>query len=176
MTRRLRDWVLAGSAAIGVAVITAWWSAPQGGAEALAVADPVQRSLAPSASNTAAAAVPPATAGREPWPQLPTQALRAWGGPAPAARPRAAVAALPPSTVVPPPAAPTPPPLTWRYVGRIVEGGRARAILVHSAQGTAVVGASDLVEGQWRVEGIREDAVDLLWLPGGVRQRLVAPT
>jgi hypothetical protein len=188
MTRPIHEWLLAGVAAVGVASLTAWWSAPTEGRDDGLVAERAPRgALPPTALEPARSSRPDlpvgagqderhrGLAGREPWPAPPAQALAAWGGRPPVPRVAAARSTAPAAsaTIAAPP--PAPPPLRWRYVGRILDAGSMRAVLVHASQGTAVVGATDTVEGQWRVESIRDDAVELLWLPGGVRQSLMAP-
>lgn len=190
MTRPVRDWLLAGAAAVGVAGLTAWWSAPTPGSDDAVLVEPARRGAAPIAADAATPrpAVAPSTLGpahverppgapdREPWPELSPRALAAWGDRPPAPRALARQSPVPAASAPAAPPAPAPPPPGWRYVGRIHDAGSTRAVLVHASQGTAVVGASDTLDGQWRVESIRVDAVELLWLPGGVRQRLMAPT
>lgn len=190
MSRPVHEWLLAATAALVVAGITAWWSMPAEGGDALMVAQPTQSAamranavtLGPVAAG-AHAADPTLSAAdrwspsavRQPWPELSAGALVAWGRRAEGVRTPVTPVFRPPSVAASAPPPPAPPPLAWRYVGRIVEAGTVRAILVHASQGTAVVGVSDMVDGQWRVERVREDAVELIWLPDGVRRQLVAP-
>lgn len=114
------------------------------------------------------------TPGREAWPAVEPAALAAWGQGAPALDSRpAAVAARRAASVAEAAAsaAPVAPPLAYRYVGRLVEDGRARAMLV-SPQRTLLVAESEVVDGQWRVEHISERSVDLVWLPAALPHRL----
>ena len=65
------------------------------------------------------------------------------------------------------------PPLPYRWLGRVVEDGQARALLA-SATRTLLLGRGELIDDQWRIEAVGESALDLLWLPGAVAQRVAA--
>lgn len=114
-----------------------------------------------------------------PWPPVPRQALLAWAGTA-AAEPAGLRRLMPtPATAplpVPEPPPPAAPPAPYRYTGRITQDGLRRALLI-GPQGTVVVAEQEALSGQWRVDRIADDALQLTWLPGGLPQRLpFAPT
>lgn len=96
------------------------------------------------------------------WEPPPAQALAAWTvfRPPPPPRPEPAASA--------PPAAP---PFPYVLIGRIEDGGVTRA-LMSGPHRTLDAKAGDVIDGQWRVEDVRGDGLDLLWLPGGLRQTL----
>lgn len=119
------------------------------------------------------AALPPRTA----WAPATPAALRAWGEPAPVAPPPKLAAAPAPAAAPPPaPETPTAPPLTYRFIGRIVQEGRQHAMLLSPQGDLKVVVENELVDGQWRIEHIAERAVDLVWTPGAEKRRLVIAT
>lgn len=134
-----------------------------------------RRSLDPVAA-AAAGAGPTSSARladrpRGEWPAATEGALAAWGQPAdplPRPAPVAARAALAAAAAAP---APVAPPLAYRYVGRILEDGRRRAMLV-SPQRSILVEEQELIEGQWRVEQITDAEIRWLWLPGSLTGRL----
>ncbi len=186
MTTTARQRWLGGAlaATLGATAITAWRSdapapaedfvatrttspRPPDGQPSQALADRSGHPAAPASSAPGAAHSP---SRQDDWPPVAAAALAAWGQlPAPPrqVRPRqqATLAAAAPA----PPAAP---PLTYRYVGRFVEDGRPRAMLV-SPQRSLLVAEHELIDGQWRVERIADGQVDLLWLPGSQRGRLM---
>jgi hypothetical protein len=134
---------------------------------------PAEDSLAPLPATRSAArptpAPPSAPTPRTPWPDAPAAALAAWGQPRPAP-------ALPPAPPEPEPAAttsaPAPPPLPpYRWIGRIEEDGRQRALLAGATR-TVLVGDGELIDGQWRIDRVGERGLELTWLPGQVAQRL----
>jgi hypothetical protein len=105
------------------------------------------------------------------WPAVTVDAAAAWGqSPEPVVKAAPVVAVVAPvaAPVAPPPVAP---PLAYRYVGRILEDGRRRAMLV-SPQRSILVEESELIEGQWRVEHIDDAELRLIWLPGSLPGRL----
>lgn len=120
----------------------------------------------PRRTATMAAAQPgwPASAAgtRTDWPALDAQARAAWGDapPPPAAAP---TPTAPPAEEAPPP--PSAPPFPYRFVGRLNDGA-TRAIL-DSAQRSTVVGAGDVVDGQWRVDAVEPAGLRLTYLPLG---------
>jgi hypothetical protein len=68
------------------------------------------------------------------------------------------------------------PPLAYRYVGRLVEDGRQRAMLV-SPQRSILVKERELIDGQWRVEHIGDEEIQWIWVPGALPGRLaIAPS
>jgi hypothetical protein len=107
---------------------------------------------------------------RSPWPAADPTDLVSWG-PAPVASPPRAVVATTPAPAPIEAAPQAAPPLPYRLMGRIVDNGRQRVMLVGARQ-TLVVGEQEVVDQQWRVERIGEQQVELLWLPGGLPQSL----
>jgi hypothetical protein len=94
------------------------------------------------------------------WRPIDAAVANAWGVPLPEARP---VAAAAPLTATEPPA------LDYTLIGRIDDAGQERALLM-SPRRTLSVKVGDLLDGQWRVEALQDDGVDLVWLQGGVHQ------
>jgi len=68
----------------------------------------------------------------------------------------------------PPPAAP---PLPFEYLGRVISQGRVRVFLARGDENYAV-GVGERIYAEYRVERIREGAVELTYLPLGIRQIL----
>jgi hypothetical protein len=186
MTPNRRQRWLGGAlvATLGATAFTAWWSDPadglaeplaprsRSGAMPRAAADPGAGTAMPppaaDARGAATAAVPPQP--RAAWAAVDAAALAAWGhapvlprrAPPNAARAAAAASAAPP---------PQAPPLAYRYVGRVIEDGRRRAMLVSPKQ-SILVEEHELIEGQWRVEHIGDAEIRWLWLPGALPGRL----
>ena len=144
------------------------------------VAEPVvvaRRADRTAAAATAAIASAPASAPvafvpRATWPDASPALLAAWGqvpAAAPSARPPVAVIAANAAAPVPP--VPVAPPLPYRWIGRVEEDGHQRAMLDGPLR-TLLVGENEMLDAQWRVEHIGETHIDLLWLPGGVKQQL----
>jgi hypothetical protein len=73
----------------------------------------------------------------------------------------------PPEATVAPPA----PPLPFRYIGRVVQNGKAEVLLL---RGTLLysIGEGDEIDGEYRVERITGAAIRFTYLPGGSRQEL----
>lgn len=82
----------------------------------------------------------------------------------------AARVAPPPS----PPPAPLAPPLPFRYLGRYVDGERAAVYLARGDEPVLAV-QGETLPGGYRVEEVAPEAVTLLYLPLGTRQRLPVP-
>jgi hypothetical protein len=97
------------------------------------------------------------------WQPVDSAVAQAWGVPPPAVQ--AAVPAMLPTT-------PEPPALDYALIGRIDEAGQQRALLM-SPRRTLSLKVGDVVEGQWRVVGLADDSVDLVWQPTG-QHRLIA--
>ena len=113
-----------------------------------------------------AAASPPVA-----WP-VPLREGMAWEAPTDQAIAAWTVVRPPP----PPPkpagsAPPSAPPFPYVLIGRIEDGGVMRALMSGAAR-TVDAKAGDIIDGQWRVEDVRADGLDLLWMPGGLRQTL----
>lgn len=173
-------------ATLGATAFTAWWGDDPASTDELALSisrsqrSPLlqtdRRSFKESMSQTTARkpttpVAPPAQVSRGDWPAATTVALAAWGQspePLPASRP---VAPRVVQAAASAPSAPVAPSLAYRYVGRILEDGRRRAMLV-SPQRSILVEEHELIEGQWRVEHIDDAEIRWLWLPGAVPGRL----
>ncbi|HXJ51487.1 MAG TPA: hypothetical protein VNH16_08850 [Burkholderiales bacterium] len=63
------------------------------------------------------------------------------------------------------------PPLPFRYVGRLVQNGKAEALVL---RGNALhsVAEGDEIDGEYRVERITGAAIRFTYLPGSVKQTL----
>lgn len=164
-----RQWALA--LALGAAVAACVWAAqlPDDGLGEGAEAMPVRRPMAASSPLTSATlpASRWALAPREPWPEAEPAALAAWQ-PAP---PPQVQAPLPQSQAQPAPPPPQAPPFPYQLIGRLVQAGRVQALL-GSEQRSLAVQAGDTIDGQWRVQAVGEDSLELLWLPGPLPQTL----
>ncbi len=129
-----------------------------------------RRSPAGLASASASAPLPRwSTAAREPWPEVAPSALAAWQAPAPAAPTPTPLPA--PSAQPPLPAPPQAPPFPYQLIGRLSQAGQVQALL-GSEQRSLAVRAGDTIDGQWRVQAIGDDSLELLWLPGPLPQTL----
>jgi hypothetical protein len=137
-----------------------------------ATAVPVRRTAnaAPPAAKTArttterAWPAPPSASGTLQWLELPRPALAAWGPPA--APPASPVNAAPAGPVIP-----QAPAFPYTLIGRLEEAGVSRALLAGPVR-TIDARAGDLIDGQWRVDAVLPDGVQLTWMPGGQRQTL----
>lgn len=111
----------------------------------------------------------PATRDEQAWP-FDARLARAWV-PAPPAvviaplRPAAAASMAAAAAAAQVPAFP------YALIGRIEDSGAVHALL-GGAQRTLGVRASDVIDGQWRVDEIGATGMTLTWLPGGQRQTL----
>jgi hypothetical protein len=85
---------------------------------------------------------------------------------------RPAPRAVPPGPAAPP--APVAPPPPFRYLGRYVDGGRAAVYLARGDEPVLAV-QGETLPGGYRVEQVAPDAITLLYLPLGTRQRLPVP-
>jgi hypothetical protein len=114
----------------------------------------------------------PASAARAAWPEAAAEARRAWGDMTPPAP--TAVAASP--TTVPTAQADaedTAPPFPYELVGRMTDS-RPRVVL-NGAQRSLVLGAGEVVDGQWRIEAIEAGGLRLKRLPSGPSQFIAFP-
>lgn len=66
---------------------------------------------------------------------------------------------------------PSAPPLPFAYLGRVVSEGRTRIFLAREDQ-NYVVGVGGRINGEYRVDRIRKDMIELTYLPLGIRQAL----
>jgi hypothetical protein len=89
-----------------------------------------------------------------------------WLPPPPPAPPPQAVAPAPP----PPP--PMAPPLPFSFFGSLDERGLARRVFLTKGDQLVIVKANDVVEGQYRVDRITENSVDLTYLPLNQKQSI----
>lgn len=88
---------------------------------------------------------------------------------------------LPPPPPAPPPqaAAPAPapappmaPPLPFSFFGLVDEKGQARRVFLTKGDQLVIVKTNDVVEGQYRIDRITENAVDLTYLPLNQKQSI----
>jgi len=63
------------------------------------------------------------------------------------------------------------PPLPFRYVGRLVQNGRAEVLLMRGGM-LYSIGEGDEIDGEYRVERISGASVQFTYLPARVRQNL----
>jgi len=73
---------------------------------------------------------------------------------------------------LPPAPAPVAPPLTIKYLGRVNDGRVTRVFLVHQDK-NHVARIGERIDGLYRLDSIREDALELTYLPLGIKQKLV---
>lgn len=103
----------------------------------------------------------PAPPTRNPaWAPPASDALAAWGPPPPApdAKPLQQAPTAPQSPVFP-----------YTLIGRLEDAGVAHALLSGPLR-TIDARVGDLIDGQWRVEAVLPNGVELVWVPGGQRQ------
>ncbi|MXS84729.1 hypothetical protein ABO04_02070 [Nitrosomonas sp. HPC101] len=84
----------------------------------------------------------------------------------------ASSAFLPRQPVMQRPPAPELPPLPFEYLGKVSADGKTRIFLAWGDE-NHVVAVGARISGQYRVDRIREDAVELTYLPLGIRQTLL---
>jgi hypothetical protein len=70
-----------------------------------------------------------------------------------------------------PAAAPPAPPLPFRYVGRVVQNGKAEVLLLRGVM-LHTIAEGDEIDGEYRVERITGAAIQFTYLPAGSRQQL----
>lgn len=78
---------------------------------------------------------------------------------------------LPKQEIIRRPPPPSAPPLQFEYLGRVVSEGRTRVFLAQANQ-NFVAGVGERINDEYRVYRIREDAIELTYLPLGIRQTL----
>ena len=127
---------------------------------------------APRQAAASAPAWPEPSRPRSDWPAAPARAVAAWSAviAAPAAvLPRPAAAASAADKPVEAPAFP------YTLIGRL-DDGEARALLASPTRSFGVK-ASDVIDGQWRVDAVPPRGLALTWLPGGIKKTLaLAPS
>ncbi|MFG6489836.1 hypothetical protein ACG04R_24380 [Roseateles sp. BYS78W] len=151
--------------ALGLSLAATAWVSRDDAAEPVA-AEPSRRTTAAAAPSNQANWPGPAASARAAWPAADMQARAAWGE-----APSVAAAPAPPppaESVDAPPPAPTAPPFPYQFVGRLTDGA-ARAVL-DSPRRSTVVGAGDVVDGQWRVDAVEAGGLRLTYLPLGLAQ------
>lgn len=70
-----------------------------------------------------------------------------------------------------PSAAAAAPPLPFRYVGRVVQNGKAELLLLRGVR-LHTIAEGDEIDGEYRVERITGAAIQFTYLPAGSRQQL----
>ena len=163
--------------ALGATVAACLWAAqlPEAEDDAAALATvPARRRPSTAVSSPSASSSAPlsrwAVAAREPWPEAEPAALAAWQPPPPPPLPAQATPAQA-SPPPPPPPPPQAPPFPYQLIGRLSQTGQVQALL-GSDQRSLAVKAGDTIDGQWRVQSIGDDSLELLWLPGPLSQTL----
>ncbi|HRQ05019.1 MAG TPA: hypothetical protein PK580_03550 [Nitrosomonas halophila] len=73
---------------------------------------------------------------------------------------------------VAPAPAPTAPPLQLKYLGRVSDGQKTRIFLTQLDK-NHVAAVGERIDGKYRVDKIREDAIELTYLPLGIKQTLL---
>lgn len=135
-------------------------------------APPAPRGRRAAVVNAALPAWPAGIAASRPaWPTAEAQALRAWGDAVPTAEP--VPTAAPDVEAAADDAEPPPPPFPYRLVGRLTDG-TVRAVLDNELR-SRVAAAGDVIDGQWRIEGIDAVGLRLRHLPDGPVQTLAFP-
>jgi hypothetical protein len=72
----------------------------------------------------------------------------------------------------PPPPAPVAPPLQFKYVGRVTEGNITRVFL-SMAESNYIAKVGGRIDENYRVDRIKDDAIEFTYLPLGVKQTLL---
>ena len=91
--------------------------------------------------------------------------------------PRVPVQAVVPAVaaaVKPTPPTPSAPPLPYKYLGRMVDGGKEMVFLERNQDSLSAV-AGDTLDNTYQVESIVESAVHFVYLPLGTKQVLAIP-
>jgi hypothetical protein len=88
--------------------------------------------------------------------------------------PTPAPAAAPVVAAAPAPAAPTAPALPFKYLGRMVDGGK-EVVFLERNQDSLTAAAGDTLDNIYQVESISESAVQFVYLPLGTKQVLSVP-
>ena len=91
--------------------------------------------------------------------------------------PRVPIQAVVPAVaaaVKPAPPTPSAPPLPYKYLGRMVDGGKVMVFLERNQDSLSAV-AGDTLDNTYQVESIAESAVHFVYLPLGTKQVLGIP-
>ena len=121
----------------------------------------------PGKAAASAPAWPEATHPRSDWPAAPAHAVAAW---APVAAAPAAVAPRPAAAASAADKPSEAPAFPYTLIGRL-DDGEARALLAGPTRSFGVK-ASDVIDGQWRVDAVPPRGLALTWLPGGIKKTL----
>lgn len=161
------------------ALVLAWFVVP----DAPRLVGPGPDVEPPAAPPVAAGPVPAAPDSAPAAPKAPPAPDGSAAGPAPAAAEAAPVAAVtdifgvrtwepppPPPDANPPP--PQAPPLPFKFLGRIVEPGRAVAFLLADGARVHVVGVGDRIGGDYRIEKYENGQLLIRYRPMNLRQAL----
>jgi hypothetical protein len=97
--------------------------------------------------------------------------LFATRGPAPSPPSSSVVGGAEPAA----PAAPVAPPLPFRYLGRIIDGSTTAVFLARGEDNYSVE-PGQMIDNQYRVEQVTDNAVTFTYLPMGARQVLSVPS
>ena len=108
---------------------------------------------------------PPDTEHRATWQAGSAQGMAAWNPPPPPPPPPA-----PPAAPAAAPAPPQAPPFPYTLIGRL-DDGEPCALLSGPLRSFGVK-ATEVIDGQWRVDAVQPQGVTLTWLPGGVKKTL----
>lgn len=150
-----------GAALVATLALTAWaaWQDDDGAAAPVEAVAPQRRATAAPAPRPAASTDTAEPPPRAPWPELADAARAAWGPPPPPPPPPAPVVAAAPS-------APPVPKFPFRWIGRLVDGGRTLALLSGDERSFGVA-AGEAVNEQWRLQRITDQRLEVTWLPTG---------
>ncbi|SDY03840.1 hypothetical protein SAMN05421754_1001139 [Nitrosomonas sp. Nm58] len=77
----------------------------------------------------------------------------------------------PPAPVLAPPP-PVAPPLQFKYVGRITEG-KITSVFLSMAENNYIAKVGERIEAKYRVDRIKDDAIEFTYLPLGIKQTLL---
>lgn len=113
--------------------------------------------------NTAWPEAPHAGA-RPAWPALDAKSAAAWSGPPVVASTAAASAPVVARTAA------QAPPFPYALIGRL-DDGEPRALLSGPRRSLGAK-ATDLIDGDWRVDAVTPQGVTLTWLPGGIKKTI----
>lgn len=75
----------------------------------------------------------------------------------------------PPSSVKPQP--PSPPPLTFKYLGKVIEGEETRVFL-NLAERNYIVKVGENIDGQYRMDAVTDRTITFTYLPLDAKQML----
>ena len=85
--------------------------------------------------------------------------------------PQRAPVTVAPVSLPPPPPKPMTPPLPFRFIGKLDDSQKIRVFL-QQGEKVHVVSKGDVIDGTYRVDGVTDDGMTLLYLPLQVTQSL----